>query len=273
MKDNTRNWETEDRVRSFYEEEGWSVGAAGIHHDTNLYEDLRPNASTYVSASRRKPLAHLPESGDLLLDAASGPVQYPEYLEYSSGFSKHVCVDISQKALDHAREKLGSRGEYVLASILELPFPDNHFDAAVSLHTLYHIDRSQQEVAVRQLIRVVRPGRSIVIVYRNPYDLFFFLRKPLKLLKRLLNSENTGTSYDLLYFHAHSLRWWNRFSDQCNVTILPWRVLQPDAAKLLIPNSKLGELMFRGVMTFERLFPRLATLLGSYPMIVLKKKS
>ena len=79
--------------------------------------------------AEKKLLEYLPRGGDLSLDAASWPIQYPEYLDYSRGFSKRVCVDISQRALDLAREKLGERGEYTRASILELPFPDNHFDA------------------------------------------------------------------------------------------------------------------------------------------------
>src|ERR687889_1629479 len=114
-------FDTEDEVRNFYEEGGWDVDEAGIYHDAALFEDLRPCAVAYVSASRRKLLAYLPETGDVLLDAASGPIQFPEYLQYSLGFCKPVCVDVSQKALSQAAEKLGSHGEYVNASILELP--------------------------------------------------------------------------------------------------------------------------------------------------------
>ena len=103
MRDNYRSSEVENKVRGHYEEKGWNVDAAGTHYDTAQFEDLHSSAATYVSASPRKPLAYLPKAGDLLLDAASGPVQYPEYLEYSSGFSKHVCVDISDQALKQAR--------------------------------------------------------------------------------------------------------------------------------------------------------------------------
>ncbi len=74
-----------------------------------------------------------------------------------------------------------------------------------------------------------------------------------------------------LYWHAHPLRWWDRFSDQCNIEILPWRFLQPNVAKLLIPDNRLGESIFRGVMAFEKVFPRVATLLGAFPMIILTK--
>lgn len=273
-----RDLEAESRVRRFYEERGWNVDEEGVHHDKALFEDLRHCAAEYVSASRRKLLTHLPKTGDLLLDAASGPIQYPEHLEYSLGFSKHVCVDISQKALDQAAKKLGSRGEYVNASILDLPFQDDYFDAIVSLHTIYHIDRHQQEAAVHQLIRCIKPGHPIVIVYSNPNALSRLLSKPLKkslaLLKRSANGRSVNKESDSLslYFYAHPLVWWNRFSNQCNITILPWRFLEPKVAKLIIPDNRLGEFILRGVMRFEELLPRLATLLGSHPMIILRKR-
>lgn len=268
-----RDLEAENQVRSFYEKQGWKVDEAGIHHDKALFEDLRPCATEYVSASRRKLLAHLPRTGDRLLDAASGPIQYPEYLEYSAGFSRRVCVDISQNALDQAAKKLGDRGEYVNTSILDLPFPDNYFDAVVSLHTVYHIDRRQQETAVHQLIRCTKPGQPIIVVYSNPNNLFHLLKKPFAFIRRLTGRKSTtgGNKPLSLYFHAHPLKWWDRFSDQCNVRILPWRVLEPRISRLLIPDNKLGKFVFRGVMMFEKRLPWLASRLGTYPMIVLTK--
>ena len=161
----------EDQVRDFYDSTGWQSGTAGsdaVYGDAQLWEDLRPCAAAYVSACRLKLLEFLPQSGTRILDAGSGPIQYPEYLEYSRGFAQRVCVDLSQRALDEAREKLGDRGDYVRASLLELPFPDDHFDAAVSLHTIYHIERDRQEAAVWELVRVLKPGARAVVVYANP---------------------------------------------------------------------------------------------------------
>ena len=162
----------ETTVKDFYEKGGWESNSQGHTKDASLWEDLRPSSQAYVTACRRKLLKYLPASGDLFLDAASGPIQYPEYMEYSKEFKKRVCVDISQKALDQALLKLGSKGETHCASILDLPFPDNHFDAGVSLHTIYHIDQSNQEKAVRQLLRVMKPGAPLVIVYSNPDNFY-----------------------------------------------------------------------------------------------------
>ena len=40
-----------------------------------------------------------------MLDMASGPIQYPEYLVYSSNFKKRYCVDLSKNALEAAKKK------------------------------------------------------------------------------------------------------------------------------------------------------------------------
>jgi len=259
---------TEDQVRDFYEETGWQADSQGwdaVYGDAQLWEDLRPAAAAYVSACRSKVLGFLPDTGDRMLDAGSGPIQYPEYLEYSTGFAKRVCVDLSQRALDEARTKLGDRGDYVRASLLDLPFPDGHFDAAVSLHTIYHIDRERQEDAVHELVRVLRPGAKAVVVYANPDRL-------VARIKGLVRRPPTPDSGPI-YFFAHPLSWWRRFSDEADVEIVPWRSLNANESRRLIPNSALGNAMFSGVLWFERAFPQAATRLGCYPMIVLTRRN
>lgn len=255
----------EDQVRDFYDSAGWRAEAGGeTYADAQLWEDLRPCAAEYVSACRRKVLEHLPVSGDRILDAGSGPIQYPEYLEYSAGFTKRVCVDLSQLALDEARNKLGDRGEYVRASLLELPFPADCFDAAVSLHTIYHIEADRQEAAVRELLRVLKPGAPAVVVYANPNR----LAARLKALVRRKRTAGDGP----IYFFAHPLSWWKRFSDEATVAIAPWRSLNANESRRLIPDNALGVRVFRALLAFERAFPRWATWAGCYPMIVLTKR-
>lgn len=253
----------EDQVRDFYDERGWGADASGTSADARLWEDLRPCAAEYVSACRRKVLEFLPPRGERILDAGSGPIQYPEYLEYSSGFAKRVCVDLSARALEEARKKLGDRGDYVQASLLELPFPDGHFDAVVSLHTIYHIESEQQEAAVRELVRVLKPGAVAVIVYANPGRLAARL---IRLARR-----RRGPEPGPIYFFAHPLSWWKRFVDEADVELAPWRSLNANESRKLIPDNGLGGRMFRAVLSFEKAFPRVATRWGCYPIIVLTK--
>ncbi len=261
----------EERARNFYEQHGWKFAETGATFDSELWEDLRACAVDYVSHCRRRVFERLPARGERILDAASGPVQYPEYVEYSKNFSKRFCVDISTTALELAKQKLGDHAETVCTSILNLPFPDDHFDAVVSLHTIYHIDKDDQEAAVRQLLRVARPGAPVIIVYFNP-DRFLSRIGRLRRIGRP-NAPRRDPSKDPLYFFAHPLSWWNRFEDTAELEITSWRLLLASDAKRLIPGNGLGRLMLDGIGRVERRFPKASAWAGAYPMVVLSMRS
>ena len=280
----------EDQVRDFYDERGWQADSSGptaVYGDAQLWEDLRPCAAEYVSACRRKVLEFLDRGGELILDAGSGTIQYPEYLEYSRGFHKRVCVDVSQRA--QAGEPLPALGAGRLQQrhrdttpsplIMQLattprvgrvvgPGVGEHVQPLldlVALHTIYHVDKDQQETAVRELVRVLKPGATAVVVYANPDRL-------VARLKALAGRRKPSPDSGPIYFFAHPLAWWRRFSDEAAIEIVPWRSLNANESRRLIPDNALGAAMFRAVLRFERTFPRAATQLGCYPMIVLTKQ-
>jgi len=259
--------EAEDHVRTFYSTVGWKE-AQGITEDARQFEDLRECAKEYVSKCRLRVLRHIPTVGDMMLDMASGPIQYPEYLEYSRAFAKRYCVDLSQEALDSAKSKLGGHGLYLCGSFFDLELDPDTFDCAISLHTIYHMDRSLQEQAVRKMLRLCKPSAPVVIVYSNSGAL-------LPRLKRLLRpskSVNYVSSDNGLYFFAHPIDWWNRFSDQADVRIYPWRSLGSNDQKRLIPDNRLGRSLLSLLYIIEDAFPRFFVRYFQYPMIVLTKR-
>jgi SAM-dependent methyltransferase len=256
----------EGETRRFYEEQGWKVGEDGVTLDAHLWEDLRQVARWYVSACRRRVGAHI-GTGDRLLDAGSGPIQYAEYVEYSGSYRRRTCVDLSVEALQAARRRIGAHGEYACGSLTALPFSDDQFDGVTSLHVVYHVDALAQEHAVRELIRVARPNAAIVIVYGNPDRL-------VARIKRLINARRrTGVPRDPLYYHAHEIGWWSRFADACCVSIHPWRTLTATDMRRLIPNNALGSFALRCLFAFESLLPAAAVRIGASPMIVLRKRA
>ncbi|MDZ7695441.1 MAG: class I SAM-dependent methyltransferase [Deltaproteobacteria bacterium] len=173
-----------EKAKDFYDSFGWDE-EGGNTQDANLWEDLRPSAKNYVSKCRRRVLKYIPESGKYMLDAASGPIQFSEYLEYSENCEKRYCVDISKKALEKAKMKIQEHGEYFNCDLINLPFKDDVFDCAISLHTIYHIDKTQQEKAVRELIRVIKPNQNVIIVYANSLRPLSVLLKPFILLIKI----------------------------------------------------------------------------------------
>ncbi|MEW6242318.1 MAG: hypothetical protein AB1564_16065, partial [Chloroflexota bacterium] len=104
---------TKQQVREFYDQVGWSQVGEGLYQNAR-YEDLRPVSREYIHKCHLRVNRHLAPRGDFLLDAGSGPVQWPEYLTYSEGYRFRVCADISITALREARTRLGARGLYVV---------------------------------------------------------------------------------------------------------------------------------------------------------------
>jgi len=267
----------EEKISKFYTTVGWET-EAGITEDARRYEDLREYAQEYVSKCRLRVLDHIPDSGENMLDMASGPIQYIEYLEYSRNFKKRFCVDLSAEALESAKKRIGDHGVFLPGSFFDIPLEENFFDCTISLHTIYHIDKDQQEEAVRKLIEVTKPGKPVIIVYRNPGALVTNLISswPLRTFKRarkLLKKpiiEVKGENMSLYNF-AHPLSWWFRFEDIAGVNILPWRSFVSNVQKKLIPNNKIGSKIFDLLFNLEERYPDFFVKYFQYPMIILTK--
>lgn len=272
----------EEKVSKFYNKIGWETDM-GITEDAKKFEDLRESAKEYLAKCRLRVLRHIPETGDNILDMASGPIQYEEYLQYSRNFKKRYCVDLSSSALEGAKKKIGDHGVFLKGSFFDIPLEENFFDCVISLHTIYHIDKDKQEQAVRKLIHVTKPGQPIIIVYSNPSKVFkwgtrfitlpfLLLRKTKELLKRLNKKRREEEGLDL-YFYTHPIKWWNRFGDvAANVKIMPWRSLNSDIQKCLIPNNKIGKKIFNMVFNLEERFPNFFVKYFCYSMIIITKK-
>jgi ubiquinone/menaquinone biosynthesis C-methylase UbiE len=126
-------------------------------------------ALEYIHRCHLRVGRHIPRQGRFLLDAGSGPIQYPEYLEYSHQFKRRVCLDISIVALREARNRIKDHGLYVVADIARLPFKSNCFDGLVSLHTVHHLPTQEHVVAYQEFFRVLSSGSSAVIVNGGPH--------------------------------------------------------------------------------------------------------
>lgn len=257
-------------VQDFYNGVGWQRDEVGISHDARLNEDLRPVAAEYVSRCRKRLLRYLPEEGRHLLDMASGPVQYREYLEYSRNFQKHHCVDLSSLALSQAREKLSSKGEYYCGDFLELSLPENYFDASISCHTIYHIYKDHQELAVRKLLRLTKPGQPVVIVYSNPHHC---MARVAAVIKRFLEKGKLANTSGDVYFHAHPLAFWEKFKSDASVELFPWRSFSSKHQKVLFPNHIVGKLMFKMLFGLEEWFPSFFIRYFKFYTVVLRRHS
>jgi ubiquinone/menaquinone biosynthesis C-methylase UbiE len=140
-------------VFKFYNEDGWSKRKKDTK-DAELFEDLRAVARKYVTHCRKKINNYIAKKGNHILDFASGPVQYKEYLEYSKNFTMRHCVDFSKDAIIEAKKKLGRKGKYYCYDFKKIKFKKNFFDTIISLHTIYHINKKKQAAIIKKLIYI-----------------------------------------------------------------------------------------------------------------------
>ncbi len=248
-------------VFKFYNEGGWTKSKKNTK-DAILFEDLRPVAQKYVSHCRNKINKFIPKKGRHMLDFASGPIQYKEYLKYSKNFKYRHCVDFSRKAIDNAKKKIGSKGKFYCKDFLRIKFKNNFFDTIISLHTLYHIEKKTQAKVVRKLITISKKNSPIIIVYSNPNTIISFIKK-IFFRKQIKKND--------LYFYSHNLNWWNQFSKIAKIEFYPWRSFSSQHQKKIFPNNFIGEFLFEFLIFLENKFPKFFFKYFQYPIIIIKK--
>jgi ubiquinone/menaquinone biosynthesis C-methylase UbiE len=276
MSENTKN-----QVREFYDQIGWSQVGEGVYQNAR-YEDLRPVSREYIHKCHMRVKEHIAPSGDLLLDAGSGPVQYPEYVAYSENYAHRVCADISITALKEARNRLGDHGLYVVMDVANLPFKSDAFDAVVSLHTIHHLPLSEHKRAYIDLIRVLKPGRTAAIVNGWHSPRLMTMAEPLIRLARVLSGRGrkhkkawadvedaTGT-----FVSKMTPAWLKQeLGGVLEFEILPWRSLSTRFLRWFIRPQLGGKTFLRFMFWLEDRFPRFFGENGQYPLIVFHKRA
>lgn len=292
MKDHS---EIKREVQEFYDEYGWQQIGDGLYQNAR-YEDLRPVSAEYVRRCRERVNRYLPDSGGMILDGGSGPIQYEEYLEYSRGFKYRVCVDISVRALTEARKRIGRHGLYVVGDLANLPFRSEAFGAVLSMHVIYHLPMQDQESAFREFLRVLERGGEAVVIYswgehsalmrlaRGPVRLAgWILRqysrlrfgsdRPMKMMDRELDDETVELlTKPGLYSFKHDYAWLERkLGDLPGFEVRVWRSVSSAFLRALVHRQLLGRYWLRVLFWMEERFPHLLGRIGQYPLVRFRK--
>lgn len=99
-------------------------------------------------------------SGKIVLDAGCGDGRFSAELLKEGAMV--YCADYSDRAIALARV-LAPGADYSVASLEQLPFEDNKFDAMFLIETLEHIELDKVRPVIAELHRVLKPGAKIVI--------------------------------------------------------------------------------------------------------------
>jgi ubiquinone/menaquinone biosynthesis C-methylase UbiE/uncharacterized protein YbaR (Trm112 family) len=266
-------------VQNFYNQKGWFTNDEGNYEDAVIYEDLREVSRDYLKKCHDRVSRFLNFSGTYMLDAASGALQYPDYLQYSDGYKYRVCVDFSFQALSEAKKKLGSKGIYVLADMTNMPFKDGVMDGFVSLNTIYHIPKDEQVTAINELYRLLAKGGKGVVVYdwfkHSPWMNFWMLpfRGVVFIKNRILNGIGkvfgTKGAEKRLYFYTHKPEYFRKNLPPYKLFV--WRSLSVHFMRYYIYPWLFGKQILDWVYSMEEKEPEKCGLKGEYPMLIFEK--
>ncbi len=267
------------QVREFYDEIGWMPSGEGLYQNAR-FEDLRPVCREYIHRCHLRVNRHIAPSGQYLLDAGSGPVQWPEYLTYSTGYQFRVCTDISVAALKAARERLKGHGLYVIGDIASLPFRSDAFDGVVSIHAIHHLPLNEHKQAYLELHRVLKPQRAGAAINGWYRPLLMRMAEPMIRLGRFMSGRGQKRKKDWsldddpsgTFVQKMTPGWLRReLSGSVRFEIYSWRSLSPRFMRWFIRPELGGRALLRLVFYLEERFPRFFGENGQYPLIVIQK--
>ena len=263
-------------VREFYNQVGWQEISEGLYQNAH-YEDLRPVVREYIQRCHARVGRHLASTGRFLLDAGSGPIQYPDYLAYSQGYAKRVCADISHTALLAARERIGEHGLFVVSDVSRLPFASESFDGVVSLHTIHHLPEGEHVPAYLEIHRMLKPGKRAAVV--NGWDnsplmnVMDWLKARMKSRKGLSTQKKDAVSKESgTHVVKHDARWLHRaLKGRINYKVLVWRTPSTNVLRFFVREEWRGQSVLRVLFWLEERFPRFFGEKGLYPLVVIQK--
>ena len=271
--------EVKREVREFYDQVGWQQVSDGTYQNAH-YDDLRPVSQEYIHNCHLRVNRHLKPHGAYLLDAGSGPIQYPEYLEYSQGYHYRICADISIVALKEARKRIGEHGLYVVCDIANLPFAREAFDGLVSLHTLHHLPADEHLQTYDEFYRVLAPDSQAVVIngwasapLANLMDAPLELRRAVRRFYRRMRGELGNLKKPKGTFvrknTAKSLK--QALGPKMDFDIFVWRSVSVRWLRTFIRERWGGRSLLRLLYRLEERYPRFFGENGQYPLIVIYK--
>jgi len=266
-------------VQDFYDKRGWHTDEAGNYEDAVIFEDLRDVSRDYLKKCHDRVGHFLNPSGKYMLDAASGALQYEDYLQYSANYKYRVCVDLSFQALSEVKRKLGDKALCVLCDMTKMPFKDNVMDGFISLNTIYHIPKDEQATAIKELYRLLAvKGKGVVVYewYKHSSWMNFWLlpfRGALFIRNRTVNAfrKMSGSAKEgrMLYFYAHNYEYFKNNLPPFKVKV--WRSVSVPFMKGYIHSWLFGKQILNWLYNKEEKEPEKCGLKGEYPMLVFEK--
>lgn len=157
---------------------------------------------------------HIPEDAQKILDVGSGTGRYGVMFAKDFPHAQVTVTDILEEALDVGRALAAELGvpnvEFAKEDALRMSFPDESFDVVFCDVVLQHIPNNQD--ALREILRVLKPGGTLIVSSVNTWNL------PHTAYKSLLRL--VGRQYSYGYEETFSPRSLKRFLERNSMRVV-----------------------------------------------------
>ncbi|MDZ4691922.1 class I SAM-dependent methyltransferase [Terricaulis sp.] len=268
--------EEQAAAKQFYDEFGWAPDAEGEFQETKAFVDTRRVSAAHARACmRRLGERYFSGGGKYILDAGCGPLVDEEVVAFGDRFERFICTDLSTRALNVAREKLGDRGIYLKCDITNMPIQDGVVDAITCNHVIYQLPLEMQAAAFRELWRVLKPGGvAVVVFWWNDAKLPWRLER----LARMFTMRGPGppeihTPLPDLPHNTRSRSWFESKDWPFAYSYDIYNAVPQLFLRNYIPDDWRGRLFLSGLRALQAALPRYCGKHGLMPAIVFKKDS
>jgi ubiquinone/menaquinone biosynthesis C-methylase UbiE len=263
-------------TRDFYDRIGWRR-QNGTLIDVILFGKSDGPIHRALDTQRKERLRQLAGGPGLrLAELGCGGTPATFLAERCKAF---IAVDFSSTGLCEAAIALKATNvafDTVEADMTALPFEDDAFDVIYSANALYHIDTVEgQASALREAMRVVRPGGRAIFVQANPFPLLFpyqLTRRVLAMTPGLNTVLNRLRRKPPLPYLPMPLGWIKRQLESWgDVKITGQRLPTVGFDRLVSEHTLMGRLAWRGIQWLETHHTDIAARLGFLAVIVVNK--
>lgn len=125
---------------------------------THGYQSAVRNQQTRTAEDQAAFFVRHLHTGMTILDCGCGPGTITVGLADVVDPGLVVGIDLGEEVIDLANDLIGDRKnlEFQVASVYEIPFPDEHFDGVLIHKVLEHV--AEPETVMKEVMRVLKPG-------------------------------------------------------------------------------------------------------------------
>lgn len=269
-----------EETRAFYDAAGWHTNSEGETVDADLFgvkEDgpIRVRLQKAVLSRILAPLA--PAQGHLdMLECGCGGAPAEMLLPHCASYTG---VDFSKTGIELATRKFSgvkTPHSFQVADVCALPFPDASFDAIYSAHMLYHIeDAHAQRKALGEMLRVLRPGGTLILHLANPHPFLFPIRALMRLIANtpaLARPFRKLRGASPLPYNPQTIHWTRDVLTECSAFHVATGGMASTKFNQSVSEHRFpGKLLWKCIEWLELSHPVQAAYLGNYVVYVCQK--